>query len=237
ETQEPSFDWQFALAGASEVEISNPMKIYSARTKHAQAFFILLFVSLTLCCQAQQQPSFSQYMYNTLSFNPAYAGSQSLAEANISAGGQFMGIEGAARSMYFSVHGQALSARTGLGFTAGRDEIGVSSTTRLQGSYAFRLISRNKNSYSSWSYVPNVLSLGLSAGISRYHEDLNSLGIDNDPNFQENITRYVPHFGVGIYYSKDPFYVGLSVPQIVNVFAGKQLNISSHIYLNGGVYL
>src|SRR5690606_38731731 len=57
------------------------------------------------------------------------------------------------------------------------------------------------------------------------------------PNFQENITSYVPHFGVGIYYSKDPFYVGLSVPQLVNVFAGKQLNLNSHIYLNGGVYL
>lgn len=211
------------------------MKVYLTKNKHVQALFILLFVSL--CCQAQQQPSFSQYMYNTLSFNPAYAGSQGLAEANISAGGQFMGIEGAARSMNFSVHGQALSARTGLGFMAARDEIGVSSTTQFQGSYAYRLISRNKNSYSSWSYVPKVLSLGLSAGISRYHEDLNSLGIGNDPNFHENITRYVPHFGVGVYYSNDPFYIGLSIPQLVNVFAGKQLNLSSHIYLNGGTYI
>src|SRR5690554_183942 len=106
------------------------MKVYTTKNKHVEAFFILLFVSLSLCCQAQQQPSFSQYMYNTLSFNPAYAGAQGVPEASILVGGQFMGIEGAARSMNFSVHGQALSARTGLGFMATRDEIGVSSTTQ-----------------------------------------------------------------------------------------------------------
>lgn len=197
----------------------------------------LFLLAASLLCQAQQQPSFSQYMYNTLSFNPAYAGYHLAPEVNVSARGQFSGIEGAPRSLTFAAHGRALSNRTGLGFLASRDEIGVSNTTEIQGSYSFRLISRNKNSYSSWSYIPKVLSLGLSAGISRYHEGLTSLSLSNDPNFKENVTHYVPNFGVGIYYSKHPFYVGLSIPQLLGGIVSKKLNFRRHIYLNGGVYL
>jgi len=191
--------------------------------------FLFSFVGL-----AQQQPSNYNYLIDPFSMNPAAAGDDIDPVFNLSARGSLQGMEGAPRTMLFSVHGRALSPKVGLGLNVFSDKIGVSDANGVYGSYSYSLISRNRNSFTSWGFHPHVLSFGVKAGVAFFNENLRSLDIDNDPNFRENVSIISPSVGVGVYYSKDKFFAGLSIPEILTVWESHNLNLSKHLFMNAG---
>lgn len=184
--------------------------------------------------QAQQQPSFLQYTYNTLSINPAYAGYQNNVALNFSGSGQHLDMEGGQRTTSFSIHGPVPDKKVALGAMFINDKIGVTSTNSIVGSYAYNFISRDRNSYTSWGFMPHVLSVGLQAGAVFYNEELTALRAPNDPKFDQDINEVVPTFGAGIYYSRNTVYVGLSIPQLLDQTFGNSIKMRRHVYLNAG---
>ncbi len=197
----------------------------------------LMFTAAMFCSlwtRAQQDHSSLNYVYDAYHINPAYAGYHMDPVVNFSAMGFLENMEGAPRTLSFSAHGKALNPKVAFGAHVFNDQIGVTSTNGIYGSYSYKLIARNRNSYSSWEYNPHVLAFGISAGVSFYKENLQSLNMGNDPHFQENVSLALPNFGVGIYYSKNKFFAGLSVPEILNNWRDDKVMLSRHFYLNAG---
>ena len=204
-------------------------------------FFTLLMGLCTAAGKlaAQQEAMYSQYMFNTLAVNPAYAGSRNLVSATGLLRSQWTGIQGAPKTSTFTVDAPVNSKRMGLGLQLFSDKIGITSTAGAFASYAYR-IRMDKGS----------LSFGLQGGISQFRADfssvaLNSGGNSADPAFGENVNKILPNFGAGLYYNSDRFYVGLSSPQMLNIklsnlqvetgnsFAGKH----AHLFLASGYVL
>ena len=160
---------------------------------------------------AQQDPMYSQYMFNTLIINPAYAGSRDVLSATALHRRQWINVDGAPVTTTFSIDAPVKNEKIGLGLTLINDNIGVSSNTGIFANYAYRI--RLKNS--------GTLAMGLSAGASQFRANLSAVktssnGSDFDPAFSENQVRILPNFGAGLYYTTDKIYIGLSLPHLLN---------------------
>ena len=167
---------------------------------------LLAFGSLIL--NAQQAPIYTHYMNNTLSVNPAYAGSRDALTVTGLHRSQWVGFKGAPVSQTLTMHTPLRNEHIGLGLTVLNDKIGPSNNTSVFADYAY-IIKLTENS---------KLSFGISAGVNIYHASLNSLQLDEqtDPSFQYNINNHVtPNFGFGMYYSRDRFYAGISAPNLL----------------------
>ncbi|HLP56367.1 MAG TPA: type IX secretion system membrane protein PorP/SprF [Fluviicola sp.] len=172
-------------------------------------------IVLTVLCigsgstlQAQQNPMFTHYMYNTLSVNPAYAGSREALSITAIHRSQWVGFSGAPMTQTLTLHSPIFNKHIGLGLTAMNDKIGPVNTTGVSGAFAYimQLTERSK------------LALGVSGGVNILQADLTSVALDDpdDPTYLNNTrNRTTPNFGVGAYYSRDRFYAGISVPNLV----------------------
>ena len=153
---------------------------------------------------AQQQAMFSQYMFNGLAINPAYAGSQESLSMTALMREQWVGLEGAPSTQTFSAHTNLKKKRIGVGLMVIHDKIGVTDQTGVFASYAYK-IPLNKG----------TLSLGLQGGFTHYNARFSEVSL-TDPTFQTgDISEFHPNFGAGVYYSTDRFYAGISAPQLV----------------------
>lgn len=164
--------------------------------------------SLCFSAQAQQDPMFTHYMYNTLSVNPAYAGSREALTITALHRSQWVDFKGAPMTQTVTLHSPIGVKHIGLGLSATNDRIGPVNNTSLAGSFAYIMKVSEKAK----------LSLGLSGGVNILQADLNSLDLDqqNDPSFANNISnRVTPNFGAGIYYSRERFYAGVSAPNLI----------------------
>jgi type IX secretion system PorP/SprF family membrane protein len=170
----------------------------------------------SLSISAQQDPMFTHYMYNTLSVNPAYAGSREALTVTALHRSQWVGFKGAPLTQTITMHAPLNNERVGLGMSILNDKIGPTNNTTLVVDYAFimRLTEGSK------------LALGLSAGASLFQADLASVSLDeqDDPTYRNDINnRIAPNFGFGAYYSRDRFYAGVSVPYLIeNKYSSKQ---------------
>lgn len=153
---------------------------------------------------AQQQVMFTQYMFNGLALNPAYAGSHETVSVTGIWREQWGGIEGAPSTQTFSVHSPISHKKIGLGLVLLHDNIGVTSQTGVYGSYAYRIKTKK-----------GKLAFGLQAGFSSYSVDNLSLDLIDNPAFDHNVSEAQPNIGVGVYYSTKKFYVGASAPQLL----------------------
>jgi len=163
---------------------------------------------------AQQTATYSQYMFNTLAINPAYAGSHEA--LSITALGRFqnVGLSGAPNTQTFSVHSPLINNRVGVGLLVIHDELSVIGQTGVHFSYAYRLpIKKDKS----------TLSFGLQGGMSMYNAQYSKLDLYNsssngptDPAFSQDIRDSRPNFGAGVYYNTQTSYVGLSMPSMLN---------------------
>lgn len=196
-------------------------------------FYILitmLFAGL-FSIQAQQLPQFTQYMYNTISINPAYAGSRDGLSLTALHRSQWAGIDGGPQTQTFSIHSPLSNEKVGLGLSVINDRTGYENYTYL---------------YGDFSYTINVsadvtLAFGLKGGMSYYDldEDLfNEPSVIQDPFFRERFNKWTPNFGAGLYLSAQDWYVGLSVPKILNndnnEFSEYVALEQVHYYLTGG---
>lgn len=169
---------------------------------------ILLFSFLFIGCidmNAQQDPQFTQYMYNTVAINPAYAGSRGMLSIFGIHRAQWIGLEGAPTTTGTSIHTPLNDSRIGLGVSILQDAIGPSNKQTLSTDFSYT-ISTSEN---------YKLSFGLKGTASLFSIDytkLNRFDV-NDPRFQNNISnQFSPNIGAGLYLHSKQFYAGISVP-------------------------
>ena len=166
---------------------------------------------LSLFCgtvQAQQDPMYTHYFDNTLSINPAYAGSRDALTITALHRSQWVNFKGAPMTQTLTLHSPIGNRHIGLGLAASNDKIGPTNNTSVSGQFAYIMQLSKKSK----------LALGVSGGINAFQADLSTLALDNpnDPAFQNNIrNRISPRFGAGAYYSRERFYVGVSVPDLI----------------------
>lgn len=163
---------------------------------------------LSMVGMAQQNPMFTHYMYNTLSVNPAYAGSREALTITGLHRSQWVNFKGAPETQTLTMHSPILNDHIGIGLSVMNDKIGPINNTSMVFDFAYKLQLNEKSK----------LALGLSAGANILQANLNSLDLDqqDDPAFQNNINNeFTPSVGLGVYYSKERFYAGVSTPNLL----------------------
>ena len=160
-------------------------------------------VALSYRARAQQDPMYSQYMFNSLAINPAYAGSRNVLSATALYRSQWTGVEGAPKTGTFTLDAALDDRRIGLGLLIYSDRLGITNTTGAAGSYAYRI----RMSRAS-------LSFGIQGSIQQYRANFTDVRLNNnsayDPAFANNSNKILANFGTGVYLNSDKFYVGLS---------------------------
>jgi type IX secretion system PorP/SprF family membrane protein len=176
------------------------------------SFKFILIVTLillnTTMSVAQQDAQYTQYMYNTINVNPAYAGSRGVMSVFGMYRAQWVGLEGAPNTAAASIHSPIENSRVGLGLTVSNDQIGISERNTVSTDFSYTI--NTSDSYK--------LSFGLKGSASLLNVDYNKLNKydKNDPKFQNNIdNQFSPNIGAGVYYHSDKLYAGVSVPFIL----------------------
>ena len=169
------------------------------------AGIFIAFGSFSL--HAQQIPMFTHYMYNTLSVNPAYAGSREALTITALHRSQWVGFSGAPITQTLTMHSPVGSEHVGLGLSFMNDRIGPVNTTSIFGSFAYIMQLTKKSK----------LALGLSGGANILQAELNKIDVvdESDPVFMSANNKTMPNFGFGAYYSMERFYAGVSVPNLL----------------------
>jgi len=170
--------------------------------------FVLVFAIGNLALQAQQDPMYTHYMDNTLVVNPAYAGSRDALTVTGLYRSQWVNMKGAPIDQTITMHAPIKSEHIGMGFSVSNDKIGPTNNTSMVVDFAYRMNLTKKSK----------LALGLSGGVNIFQANLSSLQLDqqSDPTFQNNITNKItPNVGFGAYYSRERFYAGASVSNLI----------------------
>jgi type IX secretion system PorP/SprF family membrane protein len=197
------------------------------------SFFSLLML-LVGTAYAQQEAMYSQYMFNGLAINPAYAGSTEVLSAAALYRKQWVGVEGAPTTQTLSAHAPVYNNRVGLGFSLINDKIGITNNVAANGIYSFRIITDR-----------GVFSMGLQTGIGQYRANYSTVKTNPDgiadQTFQHNQNSLMFNFGTGFFYATEDFYVGASIPYLVSKEVARLGNSSiyspshyRHVFLTSG---
>ncbi|MGB6153521.1 MAG: type IX secretion system membrane protein PorP/SprF [Pricia sp.] len=176
----------------------------------ASLFLMVIFWDTA---QAQQDAQYTQYMFNTMSVNPAYAGSRGQLSIAGLYRSQWVGLDGAPQSFTFNLHSPVRNSNIGYGLSIVNDKIGEGT---VQETYIDGLIS-----YTVDVSLTGKLSFGLKVGGNLLNLDYERLRQRNDPQFQEIVAtdnienRFSPNIGLGVYYHTNKFYAGLSAPNLL----------------------
>ncbi|MCZ4320317.1 type IX secretion system membrane protein PorP/SprF [Aequorivita viscosa] len=177
--------------------------------KHSYLTLLILILLGTFSSKAQQDPQYTQYMYNTQVVNPAYAGNREVLSIGLLYRTQWVNFgDGAPNTGTFSVN-SPVANNMGLGLSVVNDRIGPAIETNFTIDYSYAINTSESSK----------LSFGLKAGVDLLDVDFSKLNIydPNDPYFQENNidNKFQPQIGAGVYFNTDRFYAGLSVPNIL----------------------
>ena len=183
--------------------------------------------------KAQQDPQYTQYMYNMNVVNPAYAGLNEGLAVNLLYRNQWTSLDGSPETFTFAAH-SPVGEKTGLGVSVIRDELGPV---------------RETNAYADFSYTIPVssnfkLALGLKGGATFHEVGLTGLELQDpgDPFFSENVNRTFPNIGTGAFLYSDNFYIGASVPNLLNSVHLDQTDLrfgseTNHYFVTSGYVL
>jgi type IX secretion system PorP/SprF family membrane protein len=183
-------------------------------------FLLILLLSGTTAF-AQQNALFSQYKFNKLLINPAYAGNSKVLTFDLLNRYQWVGIDGAPRTFTFSGHSPIRNPHVGLGFYVYSDVVGPSSDQGIMGTYAYRIRMQK-----------GTLAFGLHAGFSHIAIDWDKLDVE-DPaiNIQgQGRNRFMPDASFGVFYSSSRFYGGFSSTQLLQNEYGMTFKNGSSSY-------
>lgn len=191
---------------------------------------LLVMLLLSWKGYAQQAPQYTQYIFNELIINPAYAGSKEIVNANLTHRSQWVGIEGAPTTQTFSVDGASRSGILGFGLNAMNDELGAQRQTGLHGNLAVRLRMSETAK----------LALGFAAGMAQYTLDGTKLNTGNTRPDQAlnpgRVSELMPDFRIGAFFNTERFYTGLSVANLINT-TGDNMEVAMpkrHYFLSSG---
>lgn len=196
----------------------------------------LILIMITLICtptliNAQQQPQFTHYMYNTIAVNPAYAGSRGALAVNAVNRNQWVGFEGAPQTTTASIHSPLRNDNMGLGLSVMHDQAGYENFSFVYADYSYTIQTKDEH----------YLSFGLKGGFSQYKIDERLFmyeDVAEDPYFQDKLNRWTPNIGAGVYYHTNKWYMGLSSPRLISNDFNKNSDYvaleRNHYYLIGG---
>ena len=180
---------------------------------------------------AQQDPLLTQYMFNTLALNPAYAGTGGVLSAMISSRHQWMGFEDAPTTQTFTIHTPVAKRNFGTGLTVIYDQIGPVTNTSAWFDYSYHLRFNSKIK----------LALGLKGGFRYFQKDLsrylNEMGTDDQAYLEATESKLLPNFGFGAYLWSDHFYLGLSTPRLIENKLEENNTSSAFISKENRLYL
>lgn len=171
-----------------------------------QTIVILMFAGI-FTMQSQQLPQFTQYMYNTISINPAYAGSREVLSIVGLHRSQWAGLDRAPETQTLSAHTPLRNEKIGLGLSFINDKLGYEKFTYLYGdfSYTIKLNEEIK------------LAFGLKAGFTQYNIDDELRNAESsDPGISGIQNRWEANIGSGMLLHTNRWYVGLSAPRLLN---------------------
>jgi type IX secretion system PorP/SprF family membrane protein len=178
---------------------------------------VLLFIGIGAI--AQQDAQYTQYMYNTVSINPAYAGSRGQMSIAALHRSQWVGLDGAPVTQTLNIHSPIGYRGLGMGFSIVNDQIGPTSETNfdMDFSYTIQLARESRLSFGLKGSL-NLLDIRFS--------ELNQFA--SDQTLQQDIdNRLSPNVGAGIYYHTNKFYTGLSVPRFLETSHFEESSLST----------
>lgn len=194
---------------------------------------LFLLCSIFMPALAQQDAQFSQYMFNSLVVNPAYAGYKEAVNISLLHRDQWAGLEGAPKTQSFIADGAFFNNQNvGLGLSLVNDKIGLQSQTSAYGNYAYRLPVGSDNAR---------LSFGLALGVvqNTFHAEQAQTEDPDDPNFNGQRQSYFnPDAKFGVHFSNENFYAGFSVTNllssVVNFNNGHLMRPQKHYFITTG---
>jgi type IX secretion system PorP/SprF family membrane protein len=175
---------------------------------HKDKIILIAFLILvSFGARAQQDAMYTQYMFNTLAINPAYAGSRNVTSATVLFRNQWTGIQGAPKTGTLTLDAPIYDKRLGIGLQLFSDKLGVTQTTGavISGAYRVRL-------------NEGTLAFGLQGNVNQFRANYNDVNLNTDvydPAFAFNVNKVLFNFGTGVYYNSDRFFLGLSVQDLV----------------------
>jgi type IX secretion system PorP/SprF family membrane protein len=197
-------------------------------------FFLLFGGLLSHRGHAQQNPLFTQYMFNGLVINPAYTGSHESMTATAAVRSQWTGLKGSPKTEVASLHSPLRFSRSSAGALFMHDEVSVFNQYTAYATYAYAIpVSKNAK-----------IALGAQAGVNFFKANLSELNIltstgQPDPAFSQNESRVLPNLGIGAYFYSKRTYVGISAPTLINnewnnLDAYTQARQKRHYFLSAG---
>lgn len=156
---------------------------------------------------AQQQHMFTQYMFNGLAINPAYAGSHEALSVTVLSRLQWVGLEGAPSTQTLAIHGPLKKDHIALGGLIVRDNIGVTTNHSVYGSFAYKIEHQDYH-----------ISFGLQGGFSNYNTNLSDIRLTNPddlPFLANGVSSFIPNIGAGVYFYLRNLYAGFSIPELL----------------------
>ncbi|MEM6963674.1 MAG: type IX secretion system membrane protein PorP/SprF [Bacteroidota bacterium] len=172
----------------------------------------IILASFALITFAQQEPQYTQFVYNKLGLNAGYAGSQETACLTVMFRNQWLGLKGAPNTQVLNFNMPILDRRVGIGGSITRSAIGISERITIEGTYSYRI-----------RVATGMLGLGVQTSMRYLSNDFSSdelvssapLALDGAiPNGFRS--KYVPNFGAGAYFQNEKFYLGVSVPRLLS---------------------
>lgn len=203
--------------------------ITNKKLKMKFKFMILAFL-VGITGFAQQDSQFTQYMYNTVSINPAYAGQRDVLSIFGVYRAQWIGLDGAPKTSSISIHSPLNNSKIGLGLSVTNKTIGPSTENYVSGDFSYTIDATD-------TYK---LSFGVKATAALLNIDYTKLDIynPNDEMFQNNIeNQFSPNIGAGVYLHSDNTYVGLSVPNFLETNQFEDKGSFSSVTQRMNVYL
>lgn len=198
-------------------------------------YFLLILIQLTFfAVKAQQDPQYTQYMYNMSIMNPAYAGSKENISGGVLYRKQWLQVEGAPNTGTFFIH-SPINNNVGLGLSAINDKIGPVEETNVYADFSYTI---NLGSY-------NKLAFGIKGGGTFHKIGLFSQIGDghvpdlNDPAFQQNSSKSFFNIGTGIFYYTNKYYVAISIPNMLKSsyldYSGRKFGTEiQHYFITSG---
>jgi type IX secretion system PorP/SprF family membrane protein len=175
------------------------------------AIMLTSFVSF-----AQQDAQYTQYMYNTINVNPAYAGSRGVMSIFGLHRTQWVGLDGAPVTNAFSINSPIENSKLGVGLSFVNDRIGPTTENTISADLSYTI-------QTSETYK---LSFGIKGTANLFNLDVSKLNPQdqNDPSLQNLDNDFSPNVGAGVYFHSDKLYLGASVP---NFFETKRYSDNS----------
>lgn len=183
--------------------------------KKIQLFLGVIFLLCASTVQGQQDPQYTQYMYNMNVLNPAYAGSKGVMSVGLLARKQWVNVDGAPSTYTFALHSPIGNA-VGLGVSAIQDEIGPATESNIYVDFSYTVFTSDEGR----------LAFGLKGGFTFLDVDYWSTIDPELSGLNEPVSLSEPNFGAGIFYYDSRFYAGLSVPNFLE---------TRHIEKEGGI--